>query len=219
MENDLLLCGILAILGSLGVAAGDAFLLGTPVSGKTFRERRLETLLHVSPRKMLIGHTLGVLVLPVVFFGVYQVYRGLEPAGLAYALPPVLILGYGLVVGAAAHACFAFLGGAMHFHEKVGENGAEAAEALVAAHKRLLYPLFGAFLAALIIGSFWFSYVVWSQPTLYPRWIAFTNPFVLIIVFSLLESQLPSPLGGYIRPANANISFAVFFALSTFVLV
>ena len=109
MENELLLCGILAILGSLGVAAGDAFLLGTPVSGQAFRERRLEILLHVSPKKMLIGHTLGVLVLPIVFFGVYQVYRGLEPAGLAFALPPVLILGYGIVVGAAAHACFAFL--------------------------------------------------------------------------------------------------------------
>ena len=107
----------------------------------------------------------------------------------------------------------------MHFRDKVGESQAEAAEALVAAHKRLLYPLFGAFLAALIIGSFWFSYVVWTQPTLYPRWIAFTNPFILIVVFSLLESQLPAPLGGYIRPANANICFAVFFVISTFALV
>lgn len=218
MEQDLVLFGILAIAGSTGVAIGDAFLLGNPVSGKRFREQGLDNLLHVSSRNMLIGHTLGVLALPLVFFGILQIYRGLQPAGSLYALPPVLIMVYMVVVGAAAHACFGFVGGALQFQQRFGDIGQTPAKELLVQHKRLLYPLFGTFLAGLIISSLWFSAVVWSQPTLFPRWTALVNPFFLFVVLGALERFLPAPVGGYVRPANGNICFVVFFSITTLVL-
>lgn len=218
MQNEPFFFGLLAILGSLGVAVGDMFLLGNPVSGKRFAELRIENLLHVTSRNMFIGHTLGVLVVPLIFFGVFQVYRALEPAGIAYALPPVLAMAYMLVVGAAAHACFAHLGGAMQFKERSESTEDSAAVELVKQHQRLLYPLFGAFIATLIFSSLWFAVVVWTQPTAYPRWVALFNPFFLFVGLGALERFLPAPIGGYIRPANGNISFAVFFVISTAVL-
>ena len=219
MENETLLFGTLAIVGSLGVALGDMFLLGNPVSGKRFRELRLDALLRVTPRNMFIGHTLGVLVIPLLFFGIVQVYRALEPAGIAFALPPVMAMTYMLVVGAAAHACFAHLGGAMQFKERTESGLDSAAAELVKHHQRLLYPLFGAFLMMLIFSSLWFAIVVLTQQTAYPKWIALANPFFLFIALGLLGSFLPAPVGGYISPANGNISFAVFFGISTAVLV
>lgn len=215
MANEVILFGILGIVGSLGVAIGDAFLLGNPVSGKRFREQRLENLLHVTPRNMLVGHTLGVLALPLVFFGLLQVYRGLEPAGSMHALPPLLIMGYTLVVGAAAHACFGFLGGAFQLQQRFSEDANPAVDELVMRHKRLLYPLFGTFVVGLILGSLWFGLVVWNQQTLFPRWMALLNPFFLVVALGWLEQFLPAPIGGYVSPANGNICFALFFLITT----
>ena len=218
MENELFVFGVLAILGASTVAIADMFLLGSPISCKEFRAKGIDVLLTVSPRNMFIGHTLGVLALPLYLFGIMQIYRALEPAGAFHALPPVMIMIYMIVVGAAAHACFAFVGGAMQLQQREDGAGEQSAEEMVRQHKRLLYPLFGAYIAGLIVSSIWFGVVVWTQPTLYPKWMAFTNPFVLFISFGLLERLLPAPVGGYVRPANGNICFAVFFGISTIAL-
>jgi hypothetical protein len=218
MENESVLFGVIAIVGAIGVGIGDAFLLGNPVSGKQFRAQKLKNLSHVSPRNMFIGHTLGVWMVPFVFFGVFQVYRGLEPAGAAYALPPVLIMIYILVMGAAGHACFAFLGGAYHLQDQLGDETNERVNELIERNKRLLYPLFGVFLLGMIVSSLWFSVTVWTQPSFFPKWMGFVNPFFLIFTLGRLENLLPAPIGGYIRPANANIGLAIFFLFTTIAL-
>lgn len=219
MENEILISGVLGIVGSLAVAVGDMFLLGNPVSAKTFSARKLDNLLHVSPRNMWIGHTVGVLAIPLVMFGVYQIYLGLVPAGRLAALVPVGIMIFMMVVGAAAHACFAFLGGALQLQRRLGAEAGSPVDDLVKTHRKLLRTLFVGFLASLVAGSIAFAWVVLTGETLYPKWVAATNPLVLLIVLGLIEGVLPAPFGGYIRPANGNIAFAVFFAISTITLM
>jgi len=218
LENEVVTFGIIAIVGSLGVAIGDVFLLGNPVSGRQFRAQKLENLVHVSPKNRLIGHVVGVLMVPFAMFGVFQVYRGLQPAGQFYALAPTLIMVYSLVMGASGHACFAFLGGAFQLQKQFGDDTNADVDELVKQHRRLLNPIFGAFLVSLIVASIWFSIVIWTQPTQFPMWIGFTNPFVLLVILGVAENFLPAPVGGYVRPANGNISLALFFVLTTITL-
>ncbi|HIA46782.1 MAG TPA: hypothetical protein EYN96_02120 [Candidatus Hydrogenedentes bacterium] len=219
MISELLLYGIFGIIGSLTIAAGDMFLLGNRVSGKTFRQRKLDNLLHVSTRNMWIGHTIGVLAIPIVFFGIYQIYLGLSPAGGATALVPPAIMMFMMVVGGAGHACFAFLGGAMQLHASQNPEEGSPIDNLVKAHRKLLTPLFAAFLLSLLAFSIAFAVIVWTIDTSYPKWIAITNPLVLFIATGKLAGLLPAPMGGYVRPATGNIAFAIFFGLSTFALV
>ena len=215
----MLLFGILAMIGALGIAVGDAFLLGNPVSGRTFRRQRLDNLLHVSFQRMFIGHTFGILIIPLMGFGIWQIFLGLRPAGLSHALPPTLMMSYSLVVGAAAHGCFAFLGRSMQLQKQHANVSEVDLEGVVTQFRRLLFPLFGAFLLTLIVGSIWFGLVVWSGNTLYPRWMALMNPLALFVVFGLIGNWLPAPVGGFVRPATGNIAMFVFFLVSTVVLM
>ena len=214
----MLTLGILAMIGTLGAAASDVILMGHASSGAVFRQYALENVRHVSPRRMFWGHVLGILIIPLMGFGIWQMYLGLEPAGFWQALPPVLIMSYTLVLGAASHACFAYLGLGLQLHERGSGDTAEL-DLLVTRFRRLLHPVFATFWLGMAVSSGWFGVVVWGGETLYPVWMAVVNPFLLHVVMGLLANPWPAPIGGYVFAAGGNVGMTIFFALSTFFLV
>lgn len=214
----MLTLGLLGMLGALSAGIADSLLLGSAASGRTFRRRQLDNLQYVSPGRLLAGHLLGLFSIPLMGFGIWQVYRALEPAGWQHALPPVLIKAYTLVLGAGAHGCFAPLGAVMQRRRVGDEWAADQGQRLVAQLKWMLYPAFVAFQLGLFVSSVWLAIVVWTQPTLYPRWMAAITPFSLFVVCSVVLDFIPRPLGGFILAAGINIGMFLFFLASTFVL-
>jgi len=214
----MLTLGILAMIGTVGTAVSDVILMGHASSGSAFRQEPLENVRHVSPRRMFWGHTLGVLIIPLMGFGIWQMYLGLEPAGFWHALPPVAIMGYTLVVGAASHACFAHLGTALRLRDQQENNSPPDLDLMVTQFRRLLHPIFGMFWLGMAVSSFWFGFVVWTQETMYPHWMAFVNPIALHVVMGVLANSLPAPIGGYVFAASGNFGMFTFFLVSTVVL-
>jgi hypothetical protein len=55
--------------------------------------------------------------------------------------------------------------------------------------------------------------LVLTRNAWYPRWTAFVNPGLLILL-SPLTAKIPSPLGSILVGSSANLSIALFFLVS-----
>ena len=203
------------MIGATGAAAGDALMLGHSVSGREFRLRWFENLLCVPPVRMALGHLLGILAIPFMGFGIWQMYLGLEPAGLPYALPPALAMGYSLVIGAAVHGSFAPLGAAMQLRSRVDERSAAEIDHVARWQRKLVYVVFGTFLVLQLISWGWFAFVVLSRPTFFPAWIVFANPIVAQAAVMVIAEFLPAPAGGYLGAAAQTSANVVYFLAAT----
>jgi hypothetical protein len=67
-----------------------------------------------------------------------------------------------------------------------------------------------------VIGSFLYVLTVGFKPTHYPRWMAFCNPlvFLLIVVGLTLVVPVSAP---FLAPTAINVSHLLFFLCSTMV--
>jgi hypothetical protein len=205
------------MIGALGSAVADALLFGNATNGRTFRARQLDNLSTVSPGRLLAGHLLGIFMIPLMACGIGQMLLAMQPAGLPVAAPIALFNAWLLVIGGAAHACFAPLGLALQGRSRGrGETG--EIDLVVARLRRQLEPVFGVFLVSLLAFSVWFGVIVWSRETFYPRWMAFVNPATLHAAVSLLADRLPAPGGGFVAAAGGTIAMFLFFLVSTLVL-
>jgi len=105
----------------------------------------------------------------------------------------------------AYHGMVAFI------HTLVNQGTADAA---LLEHMRLLSePVGGALAVGGLVVAGLFAYIVLKKPTLYPKWMAFTNPGTFYVVIALSYLVVP-PVGNVLLPAAFNLSFLLFFACS-----
>src|SRR5258708_24589041 len=69
------------------------------------------------------------------------------------------------------------------------------------------------FLLGYLAVSIWYSVAVIAGHTLYPRWMAFVNPFLLSLLILSVSNVLPV-VGNVLAPAWLSIPHVVFFTLS-----
>jgi hypothetical protein len=60
-------------------------------------------------------------------------------------------------------------------------------------------------------------FTILRRPTLYPRWMAWFNPFGLLVVVFLLFLYVPA-VGNYLMPTAMNVAHAVMFGASLWAL-
>jgi hypothetical protein len=161
--------------------------------------------------RLLSGNALGVLAIPLTAIGYWQVCQALKLSGVKRARWMFWLIAYGTALGAAAHggiaACIVLL-----------QQGASLTRALGYLQDDVAAP-FGTFLLCYLLLSAWYCIVVLSRQTLYPRWMALLNPFLLslAIAFLAMSNSLPA-LSNALTPAWLSIPHLVFFTLSTLVL-
>jgi len=101
-------------------------------------------------------------------------YVALRPAGIRWALPPALLLGYFLSLGSAGHGSFFPVYDVYQVFVATAE-GSEAHDTVAALRLRMGMHMFVLFLtpvAILAVGSIWASVTIAFRPTLLPRWMA-----------------------------------------------
>ena len=75
------------------------------------------------------------------------------------------------------------------------------------------------FLISYLGVSAWYFVVVRSGHILYPRWLAYLNPFLLSLLIALLQAANALPaVVNVLWPARLSIPDLIFFALSALVL-
>jgi hypothetical protein len=192
--------GKIATLAAVSASLGDLALLYVA------NARRPELALPPPPVGMLLaGFYLGVLALPLYGLGYWRAASGLrDPAEARH----VFVLGaLGGALGAVVHGVTAHV---IRVEELMRAPGADPL-AVVAQHGAFLLPLWCVLAVMTVAGSTIYAKAVLAGRSAYPRWMAFLNPALLLVVTSLVA--LPSLwLRAFLLPAAANLVHVAFFA-------
>lgn len=202
------LLGGISIVVALFAVVGDEVLQYSPQGYASL------TLFYDLPLwRMLIGHVLGVLFIPLCLSGYWCVCQALRLSGVKGARAMFWLLAYGLVMGAVSHDSVSTV-------IELKREGSGPGLTPILNYLQTYVNIPGSiFLLCYLAISAWYVAAVISGRTLYPRWMAFVNPFLLSLFIALLHlgNVLPVVVN-VLWPAWLSIAHVVFFALSTWAL-
>ena len=207
---DLLrLTGLVGIGATAVLTAADLIMLYTPRRSSAFRIAEIAPAL--SRRRVLLGDYLGIFTIPLVLVGLWHIHLRLRPAGWWFAGPPVILLAYTYVLGAAFHHVVGVL--VRSAHADAETPTVPARTSLLA--QEFLRPLYLVFTSTALLGSGWLFLSLLLGRTAYPPWMAWLSPFVTGGAALLGRRFAPAPVAGVLGPAGHNLAVLVFLICST----
>ena len=200
--------GVLVICVAALLSLADMALLYSPAGGYGFAS--YEPLAEVPRWRLLVGHYLGLLLLPAYIPGYWLVFRGLREAGPWRSWPVFLLGSYLAAIGGACHGLLALVAIIVQH----GETDPAASERLLGLARGFIDPLHAVVNALFVLVSLWFAAGVLSGVTRYPRWLALANPLLLAILFVVPYYLAPGFTPALLAaPASFNLAHLVFFCL------
>ena len=196
---------LLAIFGALMGAFADTLLLYVPEPA--FMGDSLLYLTRVP--SLFWGMVLGVLFIPLEGFGLWWLYRKLQPtqprrAGWALAL------GMGFVtVGVSVHVIFGLVGMGYASHPQPYDWTPDLLHFDIMTMLTLGALGGVAFLLHIVLNILLFV-ATSTRTSPFPRWLRWVNPLLLYVVFVLLYYVVP-PLGYITAPSAFNLAYGLFF--------
>lgn len=188
--------GLLAVLGAIVGMAGDYCLLYSPQGG--YLDGDFDFLSQISHSRMLWGHYLGLLAIPLEAAGLVLVWHGLRPLGERVAWIACCAGLYLMFCGVAYH------GTVYPFAAQVGGT---ADPALL---RPFSEPLGLAFAAVFMILVAVLTVTILRGKTAWPRSMALASPLLSYAAVMGLYLALP-PVGNLLAPMGFNLSMAVFY--------
>lgn len=222
-HNRIRIAGLLGVLGmGLGVLADLASgysLQGAADVTTAFSVLSLETLsvflVSKPTTEVILGHYLAILGIPLGLFGLWQVYRGIEPAGRWLARGAWFLGVFGYVVGTLFHGTFAFV----TFGVQAADSAPSAAEqtmwTMLERFALAFEPLALILVILMTVGFGLIFVAIAFRETYYPRWFAFANPLIFQAVTGGVALLGPVELRVFLVVTAYNLSLVVFYALST----
>ncbi len=205
MTNKLYITGFLGLLAAIITGMGEYTLHYDALArfadgGFTFMEG-------ISDERSTRGHFLGVFGATLYPVGMYHIYLMLRPANERVAFSAFIIGAFGCIVGGVWIGSRASVSALMQIPETP-----EIAHLISLYEFRYETLLQVTRITTLIVSII----VIWLSVTgrsHYPRWMAITNPFVLIIMSFLIYLAAPE-IGKHLMPIALNVAFFIFFSLS-----
>ena len=203
------LTGLVGIGATAVLTAADLIMLYTPRPSTAFRVAEIAPAL--SRRRVLLGDYLGVFTIPLVLVGLLHIYLRLRPAGWWFAGPPVILLAYTYVLGAAFHHVVGVLVRSAHADAETPDVPARTH--LLA--QEFLRPLYVVFTSTALLGSLWLFCSLLFGRSGYPSWMAWLSPFITAGAALLGRRFATGPVAGVLAPAGHNLAMLVFLLCST----
>lgn len=207
--------GLIGMVAALGGFVADVLLLYVPSGG--YENWDYQFFMHISENRIWWGVLLGVFAIPFELFGFWQVYQAIQPSGKRYVLPVLLPVVFITIWGVTYHG---MLGGLAHFIQ-LGKNINLPPDT----HQHYLTQLISAIepLGNLLFGIFVYVsaglfYLIRFKKTLYPKWVAWANPFFFYLICVLLYVLFPQHIGSIAMVSGFSLSIFATLAVSTFVL-
>jgi Family of unknown function (DUF6796) len=205
------LAGIVGVITAIVLSLSDISLLYSPAGGY-----ESDAMLLTIPKwRLLLGHYLGVLMMPFFLIAIWHLYEGIRPAGAWLSIPVAALLGYVASAGGAFHGSVAGL--ALILQARVGtspETQAVLTRLLADAHL-FVEPLQAVVFLAGFTGSLWLGTAILSGRTAYPRWFLLANPVLVHAVLFASYFLTPNPVSTLLLPATASLSLLILFGFST----
>ena len=210
-RETILRAGLAGIAATLLVGSGE-FLMHFSSAGYS-NEDPYAFLLGISRARIVAGHFLVALGGPLYFVGYWHIYQALRPAGRLLPLVFFLVGSYGFAVATVWIGSRAFLVLLAQAHAEGSGASVGALEALLADYEFLYESLLQVIRVTTLVSSGLFVYLVLRKETSYPRWMAFANPFLVLVLVFVSYAVLPT-VGVFLLPTAMNVAHLVFFAAS-----
>ncbi len=203
--NNLKLTGILGLIGAVMVGIGE-FLLHYNAGG--YNGSNYSFFASIADTRLIIGHFLAVFFVPFYIAGYWHIYLAIKKGSHALALG-ILILGiFAFAIGGMWISSRGMLG----FMAKSVAAG-ETSATLLDKYSLLMETLVQVLRIIVLAISVLFVTAILKGKTLYPRWMAWFSPALVLVAVFLTFFILPS-IGNYIVPTAMNITHIVVFIAS-----
>ncbi len=207
-QRLILVTGLIGLLASITVGLGE-FLLHYS-STMTENAGNYHFFASIPKRNLIYGHFMAVAGTPFYFVGYYHLYRMLKGKGNRWAQA---VFGLGILaftVGGFWITSRAFLGTIVQLeaqieagvYQQILDNYTLISESLVTVLRIIILLL-----------SIAFVYSVLRTSTYYDKWMAFFNPFALLLLVFGIYFAAPV-VGRYIAPIAMNVAHFVLFSVS-----
>lgn len=203
--NNIKLTGIIGLIGAIMVGIGE-FLLHYSTAG--YAGNNYSFFVSIADSRLITGHFLVVFFVPFYIAGYWHFYLAIKPGSNKLALA-VLIAGvFAFVIGGMWIASRGMLG----FIAKSYAAG-ETSLSLLTRYKLLMETLVQVLRLIVLLISILFVIAILKEKTLYPKWMAFFNPVLILAIIFALFFLLPS-VGNFIAPTAMNVTHITVFTAS-----
>lgn len=207
-KKIILLTGILGLLGSIIVGAGE-FLLHYS-STITENVANYNFFAAIPKNHLINGHFLAVAGTPLYFVGYYHLYRmlGGEKSRWAKTVFCLGILAFS--VGGFWITSRAFLGTIVQLQ---GQMDASVYQEILDNYTLISESLVNVLRVIVLVLSVSFVVAILKTTTHYDKWMVFFNPFALLLLVFGIYFSLPV-VGRYIAPIAMNVAHFILFSAS-----
>ena len=209
--NPIIIAGFVGIFASILVGIGEGLLHGSVKSYST--NNPYAFMVHLSERRLVLGHFIAVLAAPFYLVGYWHVYKMLTPNGGAFATVITAAACYGFIIGMIWIGSRAMIGSIVQTQNTMGVEQGALIDPLVSKYQLLMESLLQIIRITTLLFSIGFVYLVLKGNTLYPILIILFNPFAILVLVFLTFFFLPS-IGKFILPTAMNVAQFVFFSAS-----
>jgi hypothetical protein len=189
--------GLVAVLGACIGMVGDYCLLYAPAGG--YMAGDYAFLRDIPNSRLIWGHYLGILAIPLEAAGLYLIWLVLQPMGKKIANASVIAGLYIMFAGVAYHGTVYPIADAL----RIGAGQMEA-------FRPFNEPLGLGFALAFFILISALTVTIFRGKTTLPKWMAALSPLFSYGLVLVLYVAVP-PIGNFLAPMGFNLSMAIFF--------
>lgn len=208
VSNTLFLTGLLGLLASILVGAGEYLLHFDPLA--RFSSGDYMFMLGIPENRTNLGHFLGVFGATLYPIGCYHLFLMLKPASKSAAFSVFVIGSVGFFIGAV------WIGSRASISALVQLPQTPEVLHLIALYDLRYETLLQVVRATTLFLSIVFIWLTLTGRSRYRRWMAVFNPICLILASFILHFFVSSSIGKHIMPIALNVAFGIFFSLSLY---
>ena len=165
----------------------------------------------VPEQRLRIGHYLMIFTLPLYIIGYIHLYLALQTGSKKLAAS-VFVLGiFAFMIGGIWVGSRGFLGSIIHTFQT--QENSEVFREIIGNYTFYIENLVQILRVLVFLLSATFVFTILKYKTLYPKWMAFFNPFLTLAVIFLLFLFIPA-IGKYLLPAAMNVAHFILFSAS-----
>ena len=191
------------IAGALAMGVCDIILLGVPQAGWSGDVYSFSSLVQVSMQRIQIGAFAGLLSSFFICGGYCYLWQMLRRYGFRLATIMFLSFTFYGVMGGVFHMGYYFAGAAIY-------QGEVDLYFQFIDRLKLLAAIAS---AGSLLGSALYAYIIFYRQRVYSQWYAAGNLLIWQGIALVVTFILPSPIGGYLRPAFINLGTLLFFIM------
>ncbi len=219
-EQKLLrLTGLIGVLAALMGFIADWLLYGGFYGGAEFFIISRKIMSAISNTRLMAGGLLGPIEAAFYIIGFGHIYLALRPGGKTLAAITFGGLSWSVIVGAGAyHSAFVFKGLLLRTQNAMADPRPDWFQALLNDAAQYMHLLYNVMFILGLAATFTFLFLILFRKTLYPKWMVLFVPTLWILVLPQIAENIPAPVGGMLLGGSMNLSFLIYFVISTILL-